>query len=162
MMAKVIAICGKICSGKSYYANNLKEKENAVILSCDEVTSCLFDNNLGKKHDEISKRIWIYLLRKAVDIIKTETNVILDWGFWCKEDRNFITKYFKDKNIIIEWHYIDIDDKSWQKLIYKRNNDILNSNQINDYYVDDGLKNKCLSKFEEPEIDDIDILIKEK
>ena len=33
-MAKVIAICGKICSGKSYYAKELKEKglvENAKL-----------------------------------------------------------------------------------------------------------------------------------
>ena len=31
-MTKLIAICGKICSGKSYYSKVLKEKENAVIL----------------------------------------------------------------------------------------------------------------------------------
>ena len=37
-MAKIIVICGKICCGKSYYANQIKEKENAVILSCDELT----------------------------------------------------------------------------------------------------------------------------
>ena len=37
-MAKIIAICGKICSGKTYYAQSLKDKENAVILSCDELT----------------------------------------------------------------------------------------------------------------------------
>ena len=31
-MAKIIAICGKICCGKTYYANQIKEKEKAVIL----------------------------------------------------------------------------------------------------------------------------------
>lgn len=31
-MAKVIAICGKICCRKTYYAKLLAEKENAVIL----------------------------------------------------------------------------------------------------------------------------------
>ena len=34
-MAKLIAICGKICCGKSYYARELKEKENAVVLQGD-------------------------------------------------------------------------------------------------------------------------------
>lgn len=29
-MAKVILICGKICSGKSYYARKLKEKEQQL------------------------------------------------------------------------------------------------------------------------------------
>ncbi len=37
-MAKIIAICGKICCGKTYYANQIKEKEKAIILSCDELT----------------------------------------------------------------------------------------------------------------------------
>ena len=35
-MGKVIAICGKIASGKTYYANQIKEKENAIILNTDE------------------------------------------------------------------------------------------------------------------------------
>ena len=30
-MAKVYLICGKICSGKSYYSRKLKEKINSVI-----------------------------------------------------------------------------------------------------------------------------------
>ena len=60
-MTKLIAICGKICCGKSYYSKHLKERENAVVLSCDELTAILFDNNLGDKHDEMSKRIWKYL-----------------------------------------------------------------------------------------------------
>lgn len=28
-MAKIIAICGKMCCGKTYYANQIKEKEKA-------------------------------------------------------------------------------------------------------------------------------------
>ena len=115
-MGKVIAICGKISSGKSYYSDKLKSKENAVILSCDELTSILFDNNLGDAHDDMSKKIQKYILQKAVDIVKTNTNVILDWGFWSKRDRQEIREYFKSQNIKNEIHYIDIDDASWQKI----------------------------------------------
>lgn len=43
-MAKVYLICGKICSGKSYYSKQLKEKINAVILSPDEATYDLIQN----------------------------------------------------------------------------------------------------------------------
>ena len=35
-MGKVILICGKICSGKSYYAQKLSKTENAVVLSRSE------------------------------------------------------------------------------------------------------------------------------
>ena len=65
-MAKIIAICGKICCGKTYYANQIKVKENAVILSCDELTKELFDNDLGEKHDEMALRIWSYLKKKLI------------------------------------------------------------------------------------------------
>ena len=47
-MTKIIAICGKICSGKSYYSTELRKKENAVILSCDELTDVLFPHPLNE------------------------------------------------------------------------------------------------------------------
>ena len=156
-MAKIIAICGKICCGKSYYANQIKDKENAVILSCDELTKILFDNNLGDKHDEMSKRIWNYLLQKAVDIVNTNTNVILDWGFWSKQDRQFISDYFKSRKIICEWHYIDIDYNSWNKNIEERNKRILEGKGGSDYYLDAGLMKKLLSMWQEPSKEEIDI-----
>ena len=37
-MGKVILVCGKICSGKSYYSNQLKEQLNAVVITPDEAT----------------------------------------------------------------------------------------------------------------------------
>ena len=156
-MGKIIAICGKICCGKSYYSNKLKEEENAVILSCDEITSVLFDNNLGDKHDEMSKRIWEYLLKKAVDIVKTDTNVILDWGFWSKNDRVYISQYFNSKDIVCEWHYINIDDNSWRKNIDERNKRVLDGVGGNDYYLDEGLMQKLLSKWQEPSREEISV-----
>lgn len=158
-MGKIIAICGKICSGKTYYANKLMKKENSVILSCDELTSTLFDNNLGERHDEMSGRIWKYLLKKSVDIAKTNTNVILDWGFWSKKDREYISEYFKEKGIQIEWHYIDIDKNSWQKNIEERNHRVLLGKGECNYYLDDGLMKKLLSKWEEPQRKEIDVWI---
>ena len=161
-MAKVLAICGKICSGKTYYANEIKEKENAVILSCDELTKILFDNNLGKKHDEMSQRVWRYLLKKSVDIIKTNTSVILDWGFWSRDDRKYISNFFNSKNIECEWHYIDIDDKSWKQNIEERNKRVLDGVGENSYYLDDGLMKKLLSKWETPTKNEINVWVKIK
>ena len=45
-MAKVFLICGKICSGKGFYTRQLKEKEHAVVLSCDEIENDLFHLSL--------------------------------------------------------------------------------------------------------------------
>lgn len=87
-MSKVILICGKICSGKSYYANKIKANEKAVILSIDEVTYDLINNEQGEMYDALVLKINHYLRKKALEFVKVGCNVILDWGFWTKQDRN--------------------------------------------------------------------------
>lgn len=161
-MSKIIAICGKICCGKSYYAKQIKEQENAVILSIDEVTYDLIDNEQGELYDAFAERINKYLMKKAVEIVKAGCNVILDWGFWTKAARQEITKYFNQFEIDVEWHYVDIEQSRWKQLIEERNNKIKNENGGSDFYVDEGLLNKMLSKFEEPKRDEIDIWIENK
>lgn len=78
----MILICGKICSGKSRYAKQILNKNNAVVLSCDEMVQTIFDKQLGENHDEVLLNIKRYLLNKSVHIIKAGCDVILDWGFW--------------------------------------------------------------------------------
>ena len=46
-MRTIHLICGKICSGKTCYARRLKEKHGAVILSMDELTCALINNEQG-------------------------------------------------------------------------------------------------------------------
>ena len=154
-MCKIILICGKIASGKTYYAEKLKKKYNAVILSTDEVTYDLIDNKQGKFYDDFAKKVNLYLQKKAIEIVRAGCNVILDWGFWRKKDRQEISKYFIDNKIKIEWYYIDIDDKTWEKFIEKRNT-IMKDKRTADFYVDKNLKNKCLSNFEIPSKSEID------
>ena len=154
---KIIAICGKIASGKTYYANTIKEKENAVILNTDELTYSMFDNEQGEKYTELAERANEYLSKKAVEIAKAGCNVILDWGFWNKIIRKNTTEYFNRKNINIEWHYIDIDDLSWEENIKERNKKIENSENKTDFYVTDGLKQKLLENWETPSNEEIDV-----
>ncbi|MBO5005078.1 MAG: GNAT family N-acetyltransferase [Clostridia bacterium] len=154
---KIIAICGKIASGKSYYANQIKEKENAIILNTDELTYAMFDNEQGEKYTELANRANEYLLKKAVELIKIGCNVIIDWGFWRKYNRGYINEYFKNEDIIVEWHYINIDDLSWQKNIEERNNNIEAGLNKSDFYVTEGLKKKLLDNWEEPSRKEIDV-----
>jgi len=120
-MAKVILICGKIASGKSFYAKQLKDKEKAVVLNVDELTYDLFGNEQGDKYEERIDRAKKYLMKKTVELVNAECNIILDWGFWDAKTRSDITKYFEYNNINVEWHYIDIKDTVWNKNIEERN-----------------------------------------
>lgn len=159
-MAKVILICGKVASGKSFYAKQLKDKEKAVILNIDELTYDLFDNEQDDKYEERTYRAKKYLMKKAVELATSECSVILDWGFWDARTRSDITKYFEYNNINVEWHYIDIKDTVWNKNIEKRNKKVKEGNGSSDFYVTEELKSKVLSMFEVPSKEEIDIWYK--
>lgn len=156
-MPKVIALCGKICSGKTFYANKIKEGQNAVILSTDEATFYLMDNEQGERYDDFAKRVNEYLMKKAIDIVRAGANVILDWGFWSKKERINLTNYYKKYNIPVEWHYVDVTQEKWQDLIKKRNELIVSGQEEYSFYFDDGLKKKLLDSFNEPSKEEMDI-----
>ena len=69
-MGKVILVCGKICSGKSYYANEIKNDLNAVIISPDEATFELIENEQGEFYNIFSERLNKYLTKKVGEIAK--------------------------------------------------------------------------------------------
>ena len=152
-MAVVYLTCGKICSGKSTFARKLAKEKNAVILSCDELTK-LFPPT--ENHESVLEAVEKYLLKKMEEIISCGTNVILDWGFWTKQKRNEITSRLKSLGIPYEWHYIMVSDSQLRENIKKRNSFLGES----DYFVDDGLLDKCLSIFEEPDEDEMNNLFK--
>ena len=118
-MPKVILICGKICSGKSTYAESLRKENNAILLSVDEITLALFDQNIGEKHDEIVARTEKYLFKKSLQIIESGHNVVLDWGFWQKKERDFAKNFYKNHGMNYEMHYIDVSDEQWKRHIDK-------------------------------------------
>ena len=158
-MAKVYLICGKICSGKSYYAKKLQGKVGGVILSPDEATYDLINNEQGEFYNIFCERLINYMNKKSIEIVKAGANVIYERGLWSKSERDKVKKFYKDNNIEFELHYIDISDDVWHKQIELRNKRIEEGNGGTDFYLDEGLMKKLISNFEEPENDEIDVLI---
>lgn len=159
-MPKVFLMCGKICSGKSTYADKLRKERNAVVLSVDEITLALFGQDAGDKLDYYVEKTEAYLYKKSIDIIDTGINVILDWGFWTKKEREFARIFYTSRNIECEFHYISIDNSKWKNRLQKRNKDVLEG-KSNSFYVDEGLAAKFESIFEMPDKDEIDVWIEQ-
>lgn len=157
-MAKVIMICGKICCGKSTYSEQIRQKENAVILSVDEIMLSIFGQHAGDKHDEYASNTQKYLFDKSVEFVRGGVNVILDWGFWRKSDRDFAKEFYKERNVECELHYIDISDEVWKQRLDKRNNAIL-AGDNSAYFVDENLAKKFGAIFEEPGKEEIDVWV---
>ena len=161
-MGKVILVCGKICSGKSYYSKIIKEKYNAVIISPDEATYELINNEQGDFYNTFSERLNKYLTKKVGEIAISGANVIFERGLWTKEDRKNIINYYKENNVECELHYVKVDDRTWKENIAERNKRIEEGKGGSDFYLDEGLMKKLESRWEEPTADEVDVIYEVK
>ena len=159
-MVKVIITCGKICSGKSYYSRGLKDKLNAVIISPDEATYDLLNNEQGEFYDIFSKRLIKYLTKKVVEIAQAGANVIFEIGLWSRKERQEVRDYFQNLGINFEIHYVCVNEETWKENIKERNKKVLEGNGGSDFYLDEGLMKKLESKWEEPTEEEYDIIYK--
>lgn len=159
-MAKVILLCGKIDCGKTTYAYRLIKDSRAVLLSIDEIKLALYGQDAGEKHDEYTARVEQYLLDKSLQLVEADIDVVLDWGFWGKASRDAVKTFYEQHGIQVQLHYLAIDDETVKKRMEKRNRAV-KAGKEQAYFVDEGLAKKCLSLFEEPVENEIDVLIKE-
>ena len=157
-MSKIFLMCGKICSGKSTYAQKLRAERKAVILSVDEITLALFPEGAGEMLDTYVERAEELLYRKALEIVGTGTNVVLDWGFWTRAEREYARRFFGENGIHCELHYLKVSDELWRERIAKRNC-LIAEGKISAYYVDNGLAEKFAGIFEELDENEIDLII---
>ena len=155
-MAKVILICGKLCSGKSTYAEKLRAESPAVLLSIDEIMLALFGLYAGEKHDEYAERTKQLLYEKSVEIVEAGMDVILDWGFWRRDERAAAKAFYGLRNIPCELRYLDVCDDVWKERIEKRNLAI-SAGRVIAYPVDEHLAAKFASRFEAPDKQEIDV-----
>jgi predicted kinase len=149
-MPKVLIMCGKICSGKSTYAEKLKLENKAVILSVDELTLALFENQAGEKLDFYVEKLKEYFFKKSLDIVEAGADVILDWGFWTKKERDYAREFYDSRNISYQFYYMNVGIDEWKKRILKRNQEIKRE-QLEAYPIDKGLLSKVEKMFEEPD-----------
>lgn len=156
-MGKIILLCGKICSGKSSYAASIKT-DTTVILSCDELMLQLFDECLGEGHNRMLEKCRNYLLDLAEQISAAGPDVILDFGFWDKAQRQSVRERFRAKGIETELHYVRVSNEVWIQQIKDRNAAALSGTAGRIYYVDDNMKRIFDEAFEEPSAEEIDIL----
>ena len=161
-MGKVIAICGKVGSGKTYYAKKIMEKHKAVLLSNDELLHDVFPDTHPNNQQMLMKNINMYLVKKSAEIAKNGCDVILDWGFWKREERKKLTQYFKDRNISIEWYYISVDDETWYKNIEIRNKAVKENDDGSSFTLNEEILERANKLFEAPSQDENMIIIDAK
>lgn len=158
-MATVILVCGKVCSGKTLYANEIKATYNAVVLSYDDIIYKLMKKYTYATFKKYCPSVYDYLLGKAEEIAMAGGSVILDCGFETKAMRDEAKKRLTDKGLCVKIHYIEVSNDAWVNNIAKRNIDAT-TDACAGFMVDDEIKSECIKTFEEPLRDEVDIWLK--
>ena len=147
-MAKVTLICGMLCSGKSMLARKVCAQSGAVLLSCDELMLSLFpEDALGEMYETYAARAKEYLLLQTEKLVRADVDVVLDWGFWTRSEREYMARRFASAGIAVEWMQTLVDQNTWETYIESRNESVKNGS-MKEYLIDEALRSKALARFE--------------
>lgn len=147
-MGKLFLLCGKPGSGKTTLAKSLKEKFGLIHFSADDFMLKLFgeieDRELFDKKLNATKD----LIYQICDDVLVKNNVVLDFGFWTKIEREKLKNRFKNYDVILV--YLKLDDEKIFSQIENRNSNL----KDNEYFMDLNTFKILSSKFEEPTKDE--------
>jgi len=108
-MATLHLMVGLPCSGKTTLALTLEREHSAIRLTVDEWHLRLFgqdaeDPEHNARHSLIESLLWDVASRA----LALGTNVILDFGFWAREEREDYRSRAKELGASSEVHFLDV------------------------------------------------------
>ena len=121
-MATLHLMVGLPCSGKTTKAKKLEKEYNALVLTPDVWHkkihgSDAISGSRDKKHEVIESIMWDHAAR----VLSLGVDVILDFGFWTKEEREQFRARAKALGVNFMIHYMDVPVNELYKRLEKRN-----------------------------------------
>jgi predicted kinase len=112
--ARLILICGLPGSGKTTFAKELAPKVPAVRLSPDEWKHDLgIDYYDEQRRVQLEKRLW----RLGRELLTLGQSVILENGFWSREERDELRQSARALGVAVELHYLEAPvEELWRRL----------------------------------------------
>ena len=121
-MATLNLMVGLPCSGKTTLAQKLEHELPALRLTPDEWQIRLFGQDAEEpEHDARHSLIEAMLWNIAGRALELGTNVILDYGFWAREEREDFRLRAKQLGAGSEVHYLDVPEDELLRRLEKRN-----------------------------------------
>ncbi len=121
-MATLHLMVGLPCSGKTTLARRLELERSALRLTPDEWQVRLFGQDAEEpehdiRHSLIEALLWD-VARRALEL---GTNVILDFGFWAREEREDFRARAKQLGASSEVHFLDVPAEELLRRLAARN-----------------------------------------
>jgi predicted kinase len=112
--ARLILICGLPGSGKTTLAEQLAAEVPAVRLSPDEWKHDLgIDYYDEQRRVRLERRLW----RLGQELLGLGQSVILENGFWAREEREELRLSARSLGVAVELHYLEAPvDELWRRL----------------------------------------------
>jgi predicted kinase len=151
-MATLHLLVGLPCSGKTTLAQKLEHEQSALRLTTDEWHIRLFgqdadDPEHDARHSLIEMMLW-HLARRALEL---GTNVILDFGFWAREEREDYRARAKEVGASSEVHFLDVPADELMRRLKIRNSQ---SSPLS-FIIPEEMMQPWLGYFERPTPDEL-------
>src|SRR5690242_5394045 len=121
-MATLHLMVGLPCAGKTTLAQRLEHELPALRLTLDEWHIHLYGQDAeDPEHDARHSLIEAMLWKVASRALALGTNVILDFGFWAREEREDYRSRAKQLGASSEVHFLDVPPEELLRRLLHRN-----------------------------------------
>jgi predicted kinase len=144
---------GLPCSGKSTLAQKLEHEIPALRLTTDEWHIRLFGQDAeAPEHDARHSLLETLLWNIARRALELGTNVILDFGFWAREEREDYRARAKQLGASSEIHFLDVSEDELLRRLVRRNA----QPSLMDFYIPEAMMKPWIAFFQKPTPDELE------
>ena len=121
-MAKLIFFCGKMAAGKSTLAKELAAREDAVVLSQDNLLERLFPGEIVNipNYIKFAGRLNSAIGPHVVALLTLGSSVVLDFPGNTRSQRAWFRELFEQAGVEHELHFIDAPDALCKRQLKER------------------------------------------
>lgn len=124
-MATLHLMVGLPCSGKTTLARQIEPARSALRLTPDEWQLTLFGQDATEpEHDARHGLIEAMLWDLAARLLVLGTSVILDYGFWAREEREDFRARAEKLGASSEVHFLDVSEDELLRRLAARNSEM--------------------------------------